>query len=158
MPKPILLVEDNPDDVALALRAFAQTPLANEVVTVGDGKHALDYLLRQGAYAKRSIGNPSVVLLDLTLPGLEGLELLKHIKNDPVLQSIPVVVLTASQRKDDLARAYKFKANAYVIKPGDLTGFVNAVRELGIFWAVFNEPPPGSRRVTGRSSPTGKPA
>ncbi len=146
MPKPILLVEDSPDDLELILRALAMTCIANDVVTVGDGEQALAYLRREGTYAGRLPGNPAVVLLDLKLPKIGGLEVLKSIKADPDLKSIPVVMLTSSNGQEDLTRAYQLKANAYVVKPTDLTEFVRAVRELCLFWGAFNEPPPGSRR------------
>ncbi|MET0262467.1 MAG: response regulator [Rariglobus sp.] len=146
MLKPILLVEDNPDDLELALRALAKTNLANEVVTVRDGEQALAYLKKEGEYAKRPNGNPAVVLLDLKLPKIDGIQVLEYIKTDPNLKSIPVVMLTSSKMESDLTKAYKLNVNAYVVKPINFAEFIEAVRELGIFWAVLNEPPPGSHR------------
>ncbi len=146
MPPPILLVEDNPDDIELTLRALSKTTTANEVVTLRDGEQALAYLLRQDAYASRPAGNPAVVFLDVKLPKIDGLAVLDRIKGHPDLKSIPVIILTASKTPADVARAYKSKANAYVVKPTDLTKFTHAVKELGVFWSVLNEPPPGSRR------------
>ena len=146
MLKPILLVEDNPDDLELALRALAKTNLANEVVTVRDGEQALAYLMREGDYAKRPQGNPAVVLLDLKLPKIDGIQVLEIIKAHPDLKSIPVVMLTSSKMENDLTRAYQLNVNAYVVKPINFSEFIEAVRELGVFWAVLNEPPPGSLR------------
>lgn len=144
MLKPILLVEDNPDDLELALRALAKTQLANEVVVARDGEEALHYLLREGDFAQRSPGNPAVVLLDLKLPKIDGLQVLERIRANPDLGSIPVVMLTSSKLESDLTRAYNQGVNAYVVKPMDFRDFIEAVRELGVFWAVLNEPPPGS--------------
>lgn len=150
MLKPILLVEDNPDDLELALRALAKTNLANEVVTVRDGAQAIDYLMREGEYASRPAGNPAVVLLDLKLPKIDGIQVLEHIKAHPDLKSTPVVMLTSSKMESDLSRAYKLNVNAYVVKPINFSEFIEAVRELGMFWAVLNEPPPGSLRSSMR--------
>lgn len=154
MLKPILLVEDNPDDLELALRALAKTNLANEVVTVRDGEQALAYLKREGDYAKRPIGNPAVVLLDLKLPKIDGIQVLEQIKASAELKSIPVVMLTSSRMENDLTRAYALNVNAYVVKPINFTDFLEAVRELGIFWAVLNEPPPGSLKSNVRPRST----
>lgn len=148
MLKPILLVEDNPDDLELALRALAKTNLANEVITVNDGEQALAYLQREGEYADRPAGSPAVVLLDLKLPKIDGIQVLERIKANPELSSIPVVMLTSSKMENDLARAYKLGVNAYVVKPIHFKDFIEAVRDLGVFWAVLNEPPPGSLRST----------
>ena len=153
MPPPILLVEDDDDDLALTLQALAKTTLENEIVTVRDGEQALAYLFCKDAYATRPAGNPAVVLLDLRLPKIDGLQVLEHIKSHPDLKAIPVVMLTGSNLTDDLARAYKLNANAYVVKPTDLTEYSNAVRELGAFWGVFNEPPPGARCSKFRPKP-----
>jgi CheY-like chemotaxis protein len=150
MLKPILLVEDNPDDLDLALRALAKTNLANEVVVVRDGEQAVDYLFRKGEYANRTQGNPAVVLLDLKLPKIDGIEVLEKIKAEPTLRTVPVVMLTSSKMETDLARAYKIGVNAYVVKPIHFAEFIEAVRELGVFWAVLNEPPPGSFRAANR--------
>jgi Response regulators consisting of a CheY-like receiver domain and a winged-helix DNA-binding domain len=142
--KRILLVEDDPKDVELTLTGLAEYNLANEVVVVGDGEEALDYLYRRGKYQTRHNGNPAVMLLDLKLPKLNGFEVLQQVRSDENLKMIPVVVLTSSNEERDLVRSYKLGVNAYVTKPVDFHEFVNAVKELGIFWAVINEPPPGS--------------
>jgi CheY-like chemotaxis protein len=146
MLKPILLVEDNPKDVELSLVALGKSHLANEVVVVRDGAGALDYLRCQGDYQCRAKGNPAVVLLDLKLPKVDGLQVLEQIKGDPQLQSIPVVILTASREEKDLLRGYRLGVNAYVVKPVSFKEFIEAIQELGIFWALINEPPPGSMK------------
>ena len=140
----ILLVEDDPKDVELTLTALDDYKLANEVVVTRDGEEALDYLFRRGNFATRSTDNPAVLLLDLKLPKVDGLEVLQQIKGDPKLKFIPVVVLTSSHEERDMITSYKLGVNAYVVKPVDFHEFVNAVKELGIFWALVNEPPPGS--------------
>jgi len=142
--KRILLVEDDPKDVELTLTGLAEYNLANEVVIVGDGEEALDYLYRRGKYQTRHNGNPAVMLLDLKLPKLNGFEVLQQVRSDENLKMIPIVVLTSSNEERDLVRSYKLGVNAYVTKPVDFHEFVNAVKELGVFWAVINEPPPGS--------------
>ncbi|MDB5033899.1 MAG: response regulator with CheY-like receiver domain and winged-helix DNA-binding domain [Chlorobi bacterium] len=142
--KRILLVEDNPNDVELMLAALAENRLANEVVVVRDGEEALDYLYLQGIFKMRSPGMPAVVLLDLKLPKIDGLEVLEKIKADAALKSVPVVMLTSSREEQDLVRSYNLGVNAYVVKPVDFTEFVAAIKELGLFWAVINHPPPGS--------------
>ena len=142
--KRILLVEDDPKDVELTLTGLAEYNLANEVVVAHDGEEALDYLHRRGAYENRSNGNPAVVLLDLKLPKINGFEVLEKIRADESLRFLPVVVLTSSHEERDLVASYKLGVNAYVVKPVDFHQFVNAVKELGVFWAVINEPPPGS--------------
>ncbi len=144
--KRILLVEDDPKDVELTLTGLAEYNLANEVVVVGDGEEALGYLYRRGKYQTRHNGNPAVMLLDLKLPKLNGFEVLQQVRSDENLKMIPVVVLTSSNEERDLVRSYKLGVNAYVTKPVDFHEFVNAVKELGIFWAVINEPPPGSAK------------
>ncbi len=144
MLKPILLVEDNPKDVELSLVALGKSQLANEVVVVRDGAEALDYLRCQGNYNNRAQGNPAVVLLDLKLPKIDGLQVLEQIKSDPHLQSIPVVILTSSREEKDLLRGYRLGVNAYVVKPVSFKEFIEAIQELGVFWALINEPPPGS--------------
>ena len=140
----ILLVEDDPNDVELTLTALEDYHLANEVVVTQDGAEALDYLYRRGAYADRANGSPAVLLLDLKLPRVDGLEVLQQIKGDEKLKVIPVVVLTSSREERDMVASYRLGVNAYVVKPVDFHEFVNAVRELGVFWAVINQPPPGS--------------
>jgi CheY-like chemotaxis protein len=140
----ILLVEDDPKDVELTLTALEEYNLANEVVVARDGEEALDYLYRRGGFASRSNENPAVLLLDLKLPMVDGLEVLKQIKSDENLKMIPVVVLTPSREERDMVASYKLGVNAYVVKPVDFHEFVNAIRELGVFWAIINQPPPGS--------------
>jgi len=146
MLKPILLVEDNPHDLELTLVALAKSQLANEVVVVRDGAEALDYLMRRGEFAERAEGNPAVTLLDLKLPKIDGLEVLAEIRKTATLKSMPVVMLTSSKEEQDLVRSYELGVNAYVVKPVEFNEFVRAIGDLGIFWAVLNEPPPGSRR------------
>jgi CheY-like chemotaxis protein len=140
----ILLVEDDPKDIDLTLAALGEYKLANEVIVVRDGAEALDYLHTKGNYRSRARENPAVVLLDLKLPKVEGLEVLREIRSDERLKLIPVVVLTSSREDRDMVASYKLGVNAYVVKPVDFHEFVNAVKELGVFWAVINEPPPGS--------------
>ena len=140
----ILMVEDDQKDVELTLTALEEYNLANEVVVVGDGEEALDYLYCRGAYKMRIGDNPAVMLLDLKLPKVDGLEVLQKVKADEKLRMIPVVVLTSSHEEKDMVASYKLGVNAYVVKPVDFHEFVNAIRELGVFWAVINEPPPGS--------------
>jgi CheY-like chemotaxis protein len=143
-PGRILLVEDDPNDVELTLSALRESHLANEVVVARDGEEALDYLYRRGAYTTREEGNPLVVLLDLKLPKVDGMEVLERTKADPDLKTIPVVVLTSSREEQDLVRSYHSGTNAYVVKPVDFHEFVEAVKELGLFWTVVNYPPPRS--------------
>lgn len=138
----ILLADDNPRDVELTMTALADHRLANEVVVVNDGTQALDYLYRRGAYAHRPPGLPAVVLLDLKMPKVNGLEVLRTLKGDPQLRTLPVVVLTSSREAPDLAECYRLGANAYVVKPVDFPSFVAAVKQVGAFWAILNEPPP----------------
>jgi CheY-like chemotaxis protein len=142
--KRILLVEDNAHDVELTLAAFEENHLANEVVVMRDGVEALDYLHRRGIFKMRAQGNPAVVLLDLKLPRVDGLEVLKQMKEDPQLRTVPVVMLTSSREERDLVNSYNLGVNAYVVKPVDFGDFVNAMNKLGLFWAVINQPPPGS--------------
>ena len=140
----ILMVEDDPRDVELSLTALEDYNLANEVVVVRDGEEALNYLTYQGQYAARASGNPAVMLLDLKLPKVDGLEVLRQVKLNEKLKMIPVVVLTSSHEEKDLVASYTLGVNAYVVKPVDFHQFVNAIKELGVFWAVINAPPPGS--------------
>ena len=142
----ILMVEDDPRDVELTLTALEEYNLANEVVVTHDGAEALDYLNCRGEFSTRSGENPAVILLDLKLPKVDGLEVLQQIKSDPKLRIIPVVVLTSSREEKDMVASYQLGVNAYVVKPVDFHEFVNAIKELGIFWAVINEPPPGSAK------------
>ena len=142
----ILIVEDDPNDVELTMTALGDYNLANEVVITRDGQQALDYLYSQGQYAGRSPENPAVMLLDLKLPKISGLEILQKIKADDRLKTIPVVVLTSSNEEKDVMRSYSLGVNAYVVKPVEFHEFVNAVKELGAFWAIVNVPPPGSAK------------
>jgi DNA-binding response OmpR family regulator len=142
----ILMVEDDPKDVELSLMALEEYNLANEVVVLGDGEQALDYLYCQGDFKDRTTENPAVLLLDLKLPKIDGLELLQRIKSDDKLKVIPVVVLTSSREERDMVASYKLGVNAYVVKPVDFHEFVNAIKELGVFWAIINEAPPGSMK------------
>ena len=142
----ILLVEDDPKDVELTMTALEEYNLGNEVVVTSDGEEALDYLYYRGKFQRRSGENPAVLLLDLKLPKVDGLEVLQQIKSDEKLKFIPVVVLTSSREEKDLIASYKLGVNGYVVKPVDFHEFVNAIKELGVFWAVINEPPPGSVR------------
>ena len=140
--KRILYAEDSAADVELTLAALEEHHLANEVVVVNDGVEALDYLHRRGSFAGREPGNPAVVLLDLKMPRVDGLEVLRQVKSDPELRTIPVVIMTSSREERDLVESYRLGVNAYVVKPVDFDQFVAAVKEVGMFWAVVNEPPP----------------
>jgi CheY-like chemotaxis protein len=139
--KRILLAEDNINDAELTLEALAKHNLANEVVVVRDGEEALDYLYHRGKYVLRTNGNPAVLLLDLKMPKVDGLEVLERIKSDAVLRTIPVVILTSSREESDVVRSYNLGVNAYVVKPVDFHEFVDAVAEVGLFWGVVNIPP-----------------
>jgi CheY-like chemotaxis protein len=150
MLKPILLVEDNPNDLELTLVALERSQLANQVIVLRDGAEALDYLFRRGQFSDRDAGNPAVLLLDLKLPKYDGLEVLQAIRESDDLRSIPVVMLTSSREEPDLNRAYALGVNAYVVKPVEFKEFVSAISDLGVFWAVLNEPPPGSLRLVRR--------
>jgi CheY-like chemotaxis protein len=142
----ILMAEDDPKDVELTLTALQEYNLANEVVVTRDGEEALDYLYCRGNFTTRSNDNPAVLLLDLKMPKVDGLEVLRAIKSDEKLRMIPVVVLTSSREERDMVASYRLGVNAYVVKPVDFHEFVNAIKELGVFWAVINEAPPGSIR------------
>jgi two-component system response regulator len=144
--KRILLVDDSPRDTEMALEALATHNLANEVVTLRDGAEALDYLYRRGDFSARGDGMPAVVLLDLKMPKVDGLEVLRQIKTDPELKVIPVVVMTSSREEQDVVNSSRLGVNGYVVKPVNFQEFVEAVRQLGVFWAIFNEPPPGATR------------
>ncbi len=150
MLKPILLVEDDKRDLELTLVALERSQLANEVVVVRDGAQALDYLNRQGEHADRAEGNPAVILLDLKLPKVNGLEVLESVRRTESLRSVPVVMLTSSHEETDLLKSYELGVNAYVVKPVEFKQFVAAISDLGVFWAVLNEPPPGSLKATRR--------
>jgi len=142
----ILLVEDDQKDTELTMTALEEYNLSNEVVVATDGEEALDYLYYRGKFQRRSGENPAVMLLDLKLPKIDGLEVLQRVKADDTLKMIPVVVLTSSREERDMLSSYKLGVNAYVVKPVDFHEFVNAIKELGVFWAIINEAPPGSVR------------
>jgi CheY-like chemotaxis protein len=149
MLKPILLVEDNPKDLELTLAALEKCQLANDVLVARDGAEALDYLFRRSNADTDPAALPAVILLDLKLPKLDGIEVLERIKKDPATQQVPVVMLTSSREEQDLIRSYRLGVNAFVVKPVGFKEFFEAIRDLGIFWAILNEPPPGSRRSDG---------
>ncbi len=140
--KRILLAEDSDRDAELTLEALAQYNVINEIARVRDGSETLDYLYRRGQFASRPVGNPAVVLLDLKMPKMDGLEVLRQMKSDPQLRLIPVVVMSSSREEQDHLMSYELGANAYVVKPVKFNEFVNAVKQIGAFWALINEPPP----------------
>jgi CheY-like chemotaxis protein len=142
--RPILLVEDNPRDLELTMAALAKCQLANEIVITRDGAEAIEYLNVEGKFADRLPGDPAVVLLDLKLPKLDGLQVLERIKKNPQQRQIPVVMLTSSREERDLVKSYELGVNAFVVKPVDFNAFFEAIQDLGMFWAVLNEPPPRS--------------
>ena len=145
--KPILIVEDSANDLELTLNALEKSRLANEVIVARDGAEGADYLFRRGKHADRPLGNPAVVLLDLKLPKIDGLELLKMVRENEETGRTPIVLLTSSREERDVVTGYKLGVNAYVVKPVNFGEFVQAIQDLGVFWAVLNEPPPGSARV-----------
>lgn len=140
--RPILLVEDNPRDLELTLAALAKCQLANDIVIARDGVEALDYIYARGQHGNRQPGNPAVVLLDLKLPRVDGLQVLEAIKQDSQYKQIPVVMLTSSREERDVLKSYETGVNAFVVKPVDFNVFFEAIQDLGMFWAVLNEPPP----------------
>lgn len=141
--KIILLVEDNPSDVNLTKRALAQNQIVNKLIVAEDGREALDYLFGTGQYASREIKDlPAVVLLDLKLPGIDGLEILQKIRANELTSLLPVVILTSSNQDKDIIASYKLGANSYIRKPVDFNQFAEAVRNLGLYWLLLNEPPP----------------
>ena len=142
--KRILLVEDNERDVELTLAALEEHNLANEVVVARDGAEALDYLYQRGKYSDRADGLPAVVLLDLNMPKVDGMEVLQRMKIDPVLKQVPVVMVTSSRVEQDLVRSYELGVNAYVVKPVDFQKFIESIRQIGFFWAIINEAPPST--------------
>ena len=142
--KRVLFVDDSARDAELALEAFEEYRLCNEVVVVRDGVEALDYLYRRGEFAGREDDQPSLVLLDLKMPRLNGIDVLKQIKGDPAMKAIPVVIMTSSREEQDLSACYQLGVNAYVVKPVKFQSFVEAVRQLGMFWMMINEPPPAA--------------
>jgi CheY-like chemotaxis protein len=146
--KRILLAEDNANDAELTLTALRANRLANEVIVVRDGAEAMDYLKRRGPYADREPGLPALMLLDLKMPKIDGLEVLRLVKEDPDLRILPVVVLTSSREEQDLVRSYDLGVNAYVVKPVDFFAFTEAVKLLGGFWALLNEPPPAGLKTS----------
>ena len=147
--KRILLAEDSERDVELTLAALEEHNLANEVVVARDGAEALDYLYQRGRFAGHANGLPVVVLLDLKMPKVDGLEVLRQMRADPALKHVPAVMITSSREEQDLVRSYQLGVNAYVVKPVDFQQFVESVKQIGFFWAVINEPPPGSVKRTG---------
>jgi CheY-like chemotaxis protein len=138
----ILLAEDNPKDVELTLEALAEHNLANQVVVVRDGVETMEYLRCEAKYKLRKPGLPAVLLLDIKMPRMDGIEVLRAIRSDPALKILPVVILTSSREEQDLIKSYELGVNAYVVKPVDFKDFIQAVKEIGVFWAVINEAPP----------------
>lgn len=138
----ILLAEDNVKDVELTLEALSEHNLANQVVVVKDGVEALEYLRYEGNYKQRKQGNPAVILLDIKMPRMDGIEVLKVIRSDDKLRTIPVVILTSSREEPDLKKCYEIGVNAYVVKPVDFRNFIDAIKQIGVFWALLNELPP----------------
>lgn len=151
--KTILLVEDNANDVALALAALEEAQHPHDIIVVSDGQQALDYLYRRGAYASRPERLPNVVLLDLKLPKVDGIEVLARIKQDEGLRMLPIVMLTSSREEKDLSRCYALGANAYVVKPVVFSDYVSTLQSLGLFWTVLNQPPPPYRSGPGGQAP-----
>jgi CheY-like chemotaxis protein len=143
--RPILLVEDNAKDIELTLGALEDHGLANEVVVARDGVEALDYLYARGKFAGRSVGDPAVVLLDIKMLRMSGLEVLRQVKGDPNLKKVPMVMLTSSREEPDLTRSYELGVNAYIVKPVGFQEFSEAVKQVGAFWAVLNELPPAKQ-------------
>jgi CheY-like chemotaxis protein len=141
----ILLVEDSPMDAELTLKALASSRLCDDVLHVHDGAEALDFLYRRGSFAQHPVNQPAVVLLDLKMPRIDGMEVLRQVKNDPVLKTIPIVVMTSSREEQDVVESYESGVNAYVVKPVNFESFMDAVQQVGAFWAVLNEPPPLGR-------------
>lgn len=139
--KTILLVEDNPQDVELTIEALRENNLANHVVAVNDGVEAMEYLTYEGRFKNRVKGNPTVMLLDIKMPRMDGIEVLEAIRNNEKLKTIPIVMLTSSREEPDLKKCYALGVNAYVVKPVDFTDFMGAVKQIGIFWAILNERP-----------------
>lgn len=149
--KSILLVEDHARDVELTLTALAEHNLANEVIVARDGAEALDYVYRRGDFERRPVGNPAVILLDIKMPKVDGLEVLRELKSNDRTKAIPIVMLTSSREERDLVESYQLGVNAYVVKPVNFHDFTDAIKEVGVFWAIINEPPAGCAR-----KPTGK--
>ena len=145
--RPILLVEDNPRDLELTLTALEKCQIANDIVVARDGAEALDFLYLIGSHEGREPGDPAVVLLDLKLPKVDGLEVLEKVKRDETLRHVPVVMLTSSREEQDLVKSYELGVNAFVVKPVEFNQFFKAIQDLGVFWALLNEPPPKLRQV-----------
>jgi CheY-like chemotaxis protein len=139
--KTILIVDDNPKDVELTISALADKNLANQVIVAEDGVEALDYLYKRGKFSNEK-GNPAVILLDIKMPLMDGIEVLKHIRSNPKFRLIPVIMVTSSREERDLIDSYNLGANSYVVKPVDIVQFIDAIKVLGQYWAVINEPPP----------------
>lgn len=139
--KTILLAEDNPKDVELTLEALSENNLANQVVVVNDGVEAMDYLRCEGKFKLRQQGNPAVLILDIKMPRMDGIEVLQAVRNDPKLKMLPVVMLTSSREEPDLTKCYELGTNAYVVKPVNISEFFEAVKQIGVFWALINEIP-----------------
>lgn len=137
----VLLVEDNPNDALLAIRSLKESKLANEIVHLKDGQEAIDYLLQQGSYTGKKVFLPKVILLDLKLPKVNGLEVLKALRANPETKLVPIVILTSSQVESDLIESYKLGANSYIVKPVDFENFSKSIREVGLYWLILNKPP-----------------
>ena len=144
--KHILLAEDDPQDIELTINALSENNLANNVMVVRDGVEALDYLYRRAGFADRPDGNPILILLDLKMPRMDGIEVLKQLKSDAKMHNIPIVILTSSRESQDMETCYELGVNAYVVKPVKFVDFIEAIKQIGIFWALINEPPPESAR------------
>ena len=140
--KRILIVDDSPKDIELAIAALTEKNLANEVAVAEDGEEALDYLYKRNKFAARGNGNPAVILLDIKMPKMDGIEVLKHIRSNPEFKLIPVIMVTSSGEERDMVESYKLGANSYVVKPVDIIQFIDAIKILGQYWAVINQPPP----------------
>jgi CheY-like chemotaxis protein len=140
--RPILLVEDSPRDLELTLQALRKCQLANEIVIARDGVEALDFLYARNVHAGRNTADPAVIMLDLKLPRIDGLEVLEKVKSDPALRHLPIVMLTSSREEQDLVRSYQLGVNAFVVKPVSFKDFYQAIQDLGVFWGILNEPPP----------------
>jgi CheY-like chemotaxis protein len=144
--RPLLLVEDNLNDIELTLAALRQNHIVNEIIVARHGGDALDYLYRRGSHEQRTPGHPAVIFLDLKMPKVDGLEVLKQLKSDESMRMIPVVMLTSSREEADLVKSYSLGVNAYVVKPVGFEQFTDAIRQLGMFWVVLNEPPPNGNK------------
>lgn len=137
----ILIVEDNPDDAEMAIRAFKKNNLTNRIIVLEDGEEALNFIFRKGPYANKPLVSPKIILLDLKLPKIDGLEVLKQVKQDPKTRMIPVIMLTSSKEESDIIESYKLGVNSYIVKPVEFDKFVSAVRDLGLYWLLLNQTP-----------------